>query len=152
MKTTELALIATVTVAATTALPATAHADTTEYDFQSPSGNIACSMLLVPPTGGGAGNNVVQCDLGDHTFQTPGTCRQPAPGVAVSMRADATSSPVVGCDLYASLLPSSWPVLNYGQTHSLGVITCDSEPSGVTCTNSNSGHFFRLSRDSYQVG
>jgi hypothetical protein len=68
------------------------------------------------------------------------------------MRADATAPPVVGCYLYASLLPSSSPVLNYRQTHSLGVITCDSETSGVTCTNSNSGHFFRLSRESYDVG
>jgi hypothetical protein len=45
-----------------------------------------------------------------------------------------------------------WPTLDYGQTRSLGAITCDSEPSGMTCTDAGSGHFFRLSRDSYQVG
>lgn len=138
---TKLALIATATVAATIALPAVANADT-EYDFQSPSGNIACSMT----------NNDVQCDLGNHTFQTPGTCRKPAPGVAVSMRTDDTAPPPVGCDMYASLFSSSWPTLNYGQTHSVGTITCDSETSGVTCTTTSTGHFFRLSSDSYQVG
>jgi hypothetical protein len=147
MKTmTKLALFATATVSATIALPATANAED-DIDFQSPSRNIACTMTLVPT------NNVVQCDMADHTFPTPGTCRKPGPtGVATSMRADATAPPVVGCDLYASLLPSSWPVLDYGQTRTLGVITCDSEPSGITCTNSSNRHFFRLSHESYDVG
>jgi hypothetical protein len=44
------------------------------------------------------------------------------------------------------------PVLGYGQTHSIGTITCDSEPSGVTCTDGSTGHFFRTSRESYQLG
>jgi hypothetical protein len=44
------------------------------------------------------------------------------------------------------------PTLDYGQTRSLGPITCDSEPSGMTCTDSSTGHFFRVSRDSYQLG
>jgi hypothetical protein len=146
IKITKLALIAAATVATTIALPATANAED-DIDFQSPSRNIACTMMLVPA------NNYVQCDMADHTFPTPGTCRKPGPtGVTTSMRADATAPPVVGCDLYANLLPSSWPVLDYGQTRTLGVITCDSEPAGITCTNSSNGHFFRLSRDSYDVG
>ncbi|WP_156766968.1 DUF6636 domain-containing protein [Mycobacterium sp. E796] len=135
-------------VAAAVGLAATAHADNEEVDFQSPSGNIACTMLLVP---GENGNNNVQCDLGDHTFQTPGTCRTSATGVAAILNS-SRPQPDVGCDAYASLLPSSWPVLEYGQSRSLGVLRCNSEPSGITCTNTKTGHFFRLSRDSYQVG
>jgi hypothetical protein len=46
----------------------------------------------------------------------------------------------------------TYPTLAYGQTKSLGPITCDSEPSGVTCTDSSTGHSFRVSTDSYQVG
>ena len=42
--------------------------------------------------------------------------------------------------------------LNYGQTISAGTITCDSEPSGMTCTDSSTGHYFRVSRDSYSLG
>jgi hypothetical protein len=42
--------------------------------------------------------------------------------------------------------------LDYGQTRSFGAITCDSEPAGMTCTDTSTGHFFRVSRDSYQVG
>jgi hypothetical protein len=44
------------------------------------------------------------------------------------------------------------PTLEYGQTRSAGTITCDSEPSGMTCTDSTAGHFFRVSGESYQLG
>jgi hypothetical protein len=42
--------------------------------------------------------------------------------------------------------------LAYGQTHTVDTITCDSEPSGVTCTDTSTGHFFRVSGESYQLG
>jgi hypothetical protein len=148
MKIKMIAALSIASAATAVGLAATAHADNQEVDFQSPSGNIACTMLLVP---GANGNNNVQCDLADHTFQTPGTCRTSATGVAAILNI-SRPQPDVGCDEYASLLPSSWPVLDYGHSRSLGVLTCDSEPSGVTCTNTSTGHFFRLSRDSYQVG
>jgi hypothetical protein len=44
------------------------------------------------------------------------------------------------------------PILPYGQMRSAGPITCNSEASGVTCTDRSTGHFFRLSRESYQLG
>jgi hypothetical protein len=43
-------------------------------------------------------------------------------------------------------------VLGYGQTRSLGSITCDSEPADMTCTDSSTGHFFRVSQQSFQIG
>ncbi|WP_156764930.1 hypothetical protein [Mycobacterium sp. 1081908.1] len=46
----------------------------------------------------------------------------------------------------------AWPALGFGQTRSLGTITCNSEPAGVTCTDAGTGHFFRVSRESYQLG
>jgi hypothetical protein len=33
-----------------------------------------------------------------------------------------------------------------------GNIACDSEPSGVKCTDSSTGHYFRVSRESYDLG
>jgi hypothetical protein len=42
--------------------------------------------------------------------------------------------------------------LDYGQTYSRGAMTCESEPSGVTCTDTVTGHFFRISRESYELG
>jgi hypothetical protein len=44
------------------------------------------------------------------------------------------------------------PTLDYGQASSAGTITCDSETSGVTCTDTSTGHFFRVSRESYKLG
>ena len=42
--------------------------------------------------------------------------------------------------------------LDYGQTLSRGPITCGSEASGVTCTDTATGHFFRVSREDYELG
>jgi hypothetical protein len=42
--------------------------------------------------------------------------------------------------------------LNYGQTISEGTITCASEQSGMTCTDNSSGHYFRVSKDSFNLG
>jgi hypothetical protein len=44
------------------------------------------------------------------------------------------------------------PILEYGQTSSAGSITCDSEPEGMTCTDISSGHYFRMSRESNELG
>ena len=153
VKITMLAALAIVTAAATLPMAAVAHADT-KYDFLSPSGNINCSMSLqsdfvldgVTQTG----SNYVQCELSDYTWQLPHAC--PSKVVGVAFRSDDTAPPVAGCWKFPNQLPLPWPTLNYGQTRTVGVITCESEPSGVTCTNSNTGHFFRVSRDSYDVG
>jgi hypothetical protein len=143
--------------AATIGLAAPAHADDTQYaNFLSPSGNINCAIMLLPPFAVNgvdySGNNDVQCELVDHTWQAPQGCATASEVVGVGMRADATAPPVVDCEKYPNQLPLPWPKLDYGQTRTLGVITCDSEPSGITCTNSNTGHFFRLSSESYDVG
>jgi hypothetical protein len=42
--------------------------------------------------------------------------------------------------------------LGYGQTVFAGTITCDSEPTGVKCTDTSTGHYFRLARESYELG
>ena len=39
-----------------------------------------------------------------------------------------------------------------GPAPGVGTMTCDSETSGVTCTDTSTGHFFRVSRESYQLG
>ncbi|MUL63877.1 hypothetical protein BOO86_05320 [Mycobacterium sp. CBMA 234] len=146
------AAVALVTPAVLIGGAATAHADTVDQNFQSPSGNIACSLTFVPPGPSvGSGGNAVQCDVGDHTWPAPQprtNCLDTG-GDTVILRAGG--GPVLACHR-GSLVPSSWPALEYGQTRSAGTITCDSETSGMTCTDSSTGHFFRMSRDSYEVG
>jgi hypothetical protein len=48
-------------------------------------------------------------------------------------------------------LAASDPV-NYDQPLSAGVITCSSEQAAVKCTDASTGHFFRVSRESYELG
>jgi hypothetical protein len=42
--------------------------------------------------------------------------------------------------------------LAYGQTKSAGVMSSDGEQSGVTCTDSSTGHYFHVSRDVLELG
>ena len=39
----------------------------------------------------------------------------------------------------------------YLQSRSLNELTCDSEVSGMTCTDRGSGHYFHLARDNYEL-
>jgi hypothetical protein len=136
IKTAAVALV----VPAAIVLPATARAD--EGPFRSPSGNISCVM----------GSSGVACDVSDRTYQLP-----PAPpcsehsawggrfslqqGQAVEMECHNDTLRVPGAQ-----------TLNYGQTNSTGAITCESQPSGMKCTDSSTGHYFRVARDSYNLG
>jgi hypothetical protein len=39
-----------------------------------------------------------------------------------------------------------------GDTRSAGTITCSSEHSVMRCTDVSTGHFFRVSLESYELG
>jgi hypothetical protein len=140
---TKLALTAMATAAVAIALPATANAGIPP-SFQTPSGNIMCWIA----------DDAAVCRIVDYTYSaqqqdcpSPGgpngfwlkhgmpaklDCSDNAPGTYTGMRTSVT--------------------LDYGQTKSVGVMTCASEPSGVTCTDTSTGHFFHVSRDSYELG
>lgn len=120
---------------------AAAHADAA-YQFQSPSGNISCHLA----TGG------VACDISDFTYvpPPPPPCGQHlAWGSRFAL--EQGKAPVMECHGDTLRIPGE-QTLNYGQTLSVGAITCDSETSGMTCTDTSTRHFFRVSRDSYQLG
>jgi hypothetical protein len=136
--------------AGTIGFAASAHADT-EYYFRSPSGNTACEMI-----GAVDGTATAVCKLKDHTW--------PAPVAAGGQNCEYSGYDL---KLFQGQLPCAgvWPsqifmepgyatlpTLSYGQSHTMGEITCASEPSDVTCTDASTGHFFRVSRESYQLG
>lgn len=157
MKTTTitgLGLIATATAAAAIAMPATAHADNNYQQFASPSGNIRCIL-----NGQDSPAPIAMCQIGNHTYAVPpGSTRDEVTGAPCAdsgndFRLDPGKPAFLRCS-YSALGSGfgPWPTLDYGQTRSLGAITCDSEPAGVTCTDISTGHFFRVSRDSYQLG
>jgi hypothetical protein len=163
MTITALALIASSTLAATITVPATAHADDNYRRFQSPTGDIVCVMLRNhdsnDPANYGKGEGT--CQVQDATYAVPprqyvaaddgqlGFCFLSGWGSQVSL--PQGSPPHLDC-IGGNLLYPPLPTLEYGQPMSLGAITCASESSAMTCTDTSSGRFFRVSRDSYQLG
>jgi hypothetical protein len=127
-----------------------AQANPYSAQFQSPSGDISCNLVNSPPTDRlGLGKNFVQCDIVNQSWVPP---RPPPQG-----RDDATSTvvlmrgqlPIVGYS--PGTLAASDPV-NYDQPLSAGAIACSSEQAAVKCTDVSTGHFFRVSKESYELG
>jgi hypothetical protein len=112
--------------------------------FRSPSGNINCT-LSTP-----GGENAARCVVVDHTWTAP----PPPPDCHLNsgdrFYLTQGGAAVVGC--YAQEFPVAESTLGYGQSRSFGSITCDSEYTGMACTDSSTGHYFRVSRDTYELG
>jgi hypothetical protein len=142
-KLTKATLLVAATAAGTVALAATANAGIPP-SFQTPSGNIMCWV----------DDNAAACRIVDYTYSAQQQdC--PSPGGPNGFWLNDGAPAVLKCSndppgTYAGLRTSV--MLDYGQTRTVGVMTCAGEPSGVTCTDTSTGHFFRVSRDSYQLG
>lgn len=109
--------------------------------FASPSGDITCRM--------GAG--WVTCDEAQMSWALSradlASCGQSAlAGLALPSDGKATFD----CRTDV-LVPDPQRVLAYGQSITLGDITCASATTGVTCTNNRTGHGFFVSRQSYRM-
>jgi hypothetical protein len=137
--------------AATIGLAITSHASPFSEQFQSPSGDISCNLVYYPPMASRLlGKNFVQCDIANHSWVPP----QPPP----QGRADATSTFVLirGQVPIVAYRPDTFgavgPMLDYAQAQSAGAITCSSEQSAMKCTDLSTGHFFRVSQESYELG
>lgn len=151
MKIVNLAAPMIAAAAISLSLAAAAHAGTDapgDITFKSPTGNIACD--IAPNIGGAA-----SCEIRDHAWPTPASsngqiCDFAFGGQHFNLVPGEAAD--VTCFQGASLIDSpNMEILDYGQTRSFGTITCDSEKNGITCTDSGTGHFFRLSSDTYQV-
>jgi hypothetical protein len=127
-----------------------AHANPFSAQFQSPSGDVACNLVNYPPTDTHSfAKNFVQCDIANHNWTPP---HPPPPG-----RADATSTfvlmrgqpPVVA---YSPGISAAADPIDYGQARSAGAIMCSTEQSAVKCIDTTTGHFFRVSPESYELG
>ena len=142
MKIGKLAQMAAATVAGAITLPASAHADTPQL-FLSPSGDIVCGVGT-----GNDGKSSATCEVRDFTWTLPQQCNM---GSSNEFNLTQGNAPEPRCHTDTNFV-AGLPTLPYGQTRSAGPITCDSETSGVTCTDSGTGHFFQVSRESYQLG
>jgi len=140
-------IIAVSAVATASTLPGApaAHADDQLQFFQSPSGNIGCDLYLSDPDTAAAA-----CEARDHTWVAPprpADCRL-GWGHGVSLVQGQPAQVRCSGD---TVLTENAATLPYGTTRAIGQITCGSEPSGITCTDSGSGHYFRIARDTYEL-
>jgi hypothetical protein len=145
-----IARVCAAIAAATIGLAPTSNAVFSEQ-FQSPSGDIACNLVNYPPLDTHSfAKNFVQCDIANHTWVPP----RPPP----QDRGDATATFVLmrGQLPIVAYRPGTFaaggPTLDDAQAGSAGAITCSSEQSAMRCTDVSTGHFFRVSRESYELG
>ena len=141
----------TAIAAATIGSAGSSHANPFSAQFQSPSGDISCNLVNYPPDDKlSLRKNFVQCDIANHSWVPP----QPPP----QDQADATSTfllirgqvPIVGYS--PGTVGDGSPTLDSAQAPYAGAITCSSEQSAVRCTDVSTGHFFRVSPESYELG
>jgi hypothetical protein len=135
-------------VAAALVAPAQAFAEPNgDFTFQTPSGDIAC--YLGPAAAGGT-NGQVGCEIGHHTYAPPprpSTCHL---GWGDRFVLSQGSAPTLACH-GDTLRTGNLKTLDYDETAFSGAIRCSIEPAGVTCTDTTTNHFFRVSRESYEL-
>lgn len=107
--------------------------------FTSPSANIGC---MIEPS-------YVRCDIRERDWAPP-----PRPagcefdyGQGISVAAGQRASFVCAGD---TALGGGDP-LDYGASISAGTVTCTSTPAAMTCTDTQSGHGFTMSRQTYAI-
>jgi hypothetical protein len=131
----------TVTRTTTEVGPPAHPIDVKDYDrFQSPSKNISCMIT----------SDEVRCDIVEKTFTAPkpSDCSMGVPSALVIPSGQPAR---VRCISDTVADPGN-PVLEYGQTTSSQGFTCASEEDGMHCREDATGHTFRLSRGSYDLG
>ena len=143
--------VCTAIAAATIGFARRSHASPFSVQFQSPSGDISCNLVNYPPGDQHSlAKNFVQCDIANHNWVPP----QPPP----PDQPDATSTfllirgqaPIVGYS--PGTVGDGAPMLDSAQVPYAGAIGCRSEQSAMKCTDTSTGHFFRVSQESYELG
>ncbi|MBS9535449.1 hypothetical protein KIH27_17835 [Mycobacterium sp. M1] len=141
-----IATVATLPVAVAMTAAAAAQATRSEYVFQSPSGNIVCD-LHATDTGPGA---FVYCVVRDHSWSSP-----LPPSYCPDGRPPETLVLNAGSPAALTCHPAPWApaaTLDYGQSRSVPPVDCVSQLTGITCSDTDTGHFFRASRETCQLG
>jgi hypothetical protein len=109
--------------------------------FALPSGNIACEITDTAAT----------CTIADSAAEP--TTEEGCAGVVgpiVRVTADGATTPCVQGALPGAAAPGT-PVLEYGESTTVGDFTCTSSTSGVTCRHDPSEKGFTLARAGHQL-
>jgi hypothetical protein len=139
-------VVVSLTFCATMASPLAAAAPIEYHQgFQSPSANLFCIAVKRD------GIATAQCETLERDWQRP-----PRPdwcqlsyGRRIGLE---QGQPAVFICHGDTVVDYKYPVLDYGKSQSVGPITCVSQMTGMTCTDTGTGHYFTISRDSYSLG
>ena len=103
--------------------------------FASPTGNIACTMS---PDG-------VTCTIANKQYEVPASegCTGTTGHTVVLNEADGVTTPCVEGPAPAPASADT-PVLEYGQTQTVGPYTCTSGSNGMSCVVDDTGTGFRV--------
>ncbi len=108
--------------------------------FTSPSGNIGCIL----------GDDLLRCDIGERDWSPPprpADCPEFSDyGQGIVVHPTGPARFVCAGDTAMG----GGEILPYGQYQAGGGMSCNSEPAGMRCSNSD-GHGFALSRQAYQI-
>ena len=149
---TETETVSTSTTTAATTTESTATATTTEdgsnqadqmvtelTGFTSPTGNIGCYI----------DQRSVRCDIGDRDWEppaAPSSCKLDY-GQGIELRAGGAADFVCAGDTALG----GGDVLDYGTSIGAGLLICESEESGMSCRDTETGRGFTLSKQSYEI-
>jgi hypothetical protein len=126
-------------------LPATAHAEPDYRQFTSPSGNVKCEMTISYK-----GDPYANCVVRHAAYAVPADKCDFTGSADPQLGLTQGDTPTLSCVVGSGDSPGEF-TLDFGQTRSVGTITCDSEEFGVTCTDAGTGHYFRASTGSYDL-
>lgn len=140
--TTSTASSTTDSTASTTGDGSTPEADRTVTKltgFTSPTGNIGCYI----------DQSSVRCDIGDRDWsppKAPKSCKLDY-GQGIELRAGGAADFVCAGDTALG----GGDVLDYGTSIGAGLLVCESEESGMTCRDTETGRGFTISKQSYEI-
>jgi hypothetical protein len=107
--------------------------------FATPSGNIDCAVSATN----------VRCDIGDRTWSAPPRPPDCALDYGNGVVLDAGGARVSCAG--DTLLHATTTVLPYGHGVRDGQVLCVSQPSGVRCEYTGTGHGFTLAKEGYTL-
>lgn len=134
-----------VAVTAATAVAAFAIPATAQAAFQSPSSNITCYMGHDPN-----GAVSVTCAIAQKYWTAPPRPDDCHLDWGSRLRLEQALPARFAC--YGQSMPASEQTLAYGTSLSDGTLVCYSKTTGITCSDTYTGHYFKVSREGYELG
>lgn len=127
------------TTTATEETPTSGEDVAAPTSFASPTGNIGC--VLEP--------RAVRCDIAERDWEPPPPPRDCELDYGQGITLETGTAPEFVCA--GDTVLGAGEELPYGETSSAGLLRCESEQSGITCLDAESGRGFTLSRAGYEL-